>query len=174
MSSHIEERGGVFVLGDSVMVHAPVDRCFQLSCSVALVHEELGMNAVSGRTSGTVRGGDIIRWEGWQLGLRHHHVSKISAYTEPVFLQDTMVDGRFKSFQHDHHLRETADGTLLTDELRFALPCGASGRLVARYVLAPHICKLMKSRFARIKRIAEGNDWQKYLVDDTNAAKGSD
>lgn len=164
MPSAVEERDDLFVLRDSTLVHAPVERCFGLSCSVALVHEELGMNAVSGRTSGLVRDGDVVRWEGWQLGLRHHHVSKITACVSPVFLQDTMLEGRFRYFQHDHHMRETADGTLLSDELRFSLPFGGAGRLVARHIMVPHIRELLKSRFARIKRIAEGNDWMKYLA----------
>ena len=123
------------------------------------------MDAVSGRTSGLVRGGEIVRWEGWQLGMRHFHVSLISSYEDPVFLQDTMLEGRFKYFQHDHHLRETADGTVLSDDLRFSLPFGALGRVVARHIMVPHIRKLLASRFARIKRIAEGDDWEKYLTE---------
>lgn len=170
MSSTAAERDGLFHLSDSALVHAPIERCFRLSCSVALVHEELGMNAVSGRTAGLVVGGDIIRWEGWQLGMLHHHVSQISSYQAPVFMQDTMLDGRFQYFQHDHHLKQTPDGTLLSDDLRFSLPFGAAGRLVARHIMVPHIRKLLKNRFARIKRIAEGNDWQKYLPADTATA----
>ena len=161
-----QEQDGSFVLRDSLLVHAPVDRCFQLSCSLELVHEELGMNAVSGKTKGLVAGGDVVRWEGWQLGLKHFHVSHISSFERPVFLQDTMLEGRFQSFQHDHHFREVPGkppSTLLEDELRFSLPFGALGRLVARTVMVPHIRKLMSSRFQRIKRIAEGTDWQRYL-----------
>ena len=159
------EQDGLFHLSDSALVHAPIERCFKLSCSLELVHEELGMNAVSGRTEGLVVGGDVVRWEGWQLGLKHHHVSSSSGYQDPVFLKDTMLDGRFKYFQHDHHMKETADGTLLSDELRFSLPFGALGRLVAQHIMVPHIRKLLKSRFARIKRIAEGDGWRKYVGD---------
>ena len=164
MSSLQQDRDGNFVVSDRTLVLAPIERCFRLSCSVALVHEELGMNAVSGRTSGLVVSGDIVRWEGWQLGMLHHHVSHISAYEAPVFMQDTMLDGRFKYFQHDHHLQESGEGTLLSDELRFSLPFGALGRQVARYIVLPHIRKLLKSRFARIKRIAESDDWKQYLT----------
>ncbi len=161
-----EEANGQFVLRDAMDVHAPVDRCFQLTCSVALVQEELGMKPVSGRTSGMVQGGDIVRWEGWQLGLKHFHVSNISSYQRPVFMQDTMAAGRFKTFQHDHHLRALdLHRTLLEDELRFTLPFGALGHLVAKYIMVPHIRKLMSSRFRRIKRIAESEDWRKYLVE---------
>ena len=159
-----EERQGQFVLRDTARVHAPIDRCFQLTCCIALVEEELGMKPVSGRTTGFVQGGDMVRWEGWQLGLKHFHVSQISSYTRPVFMQDTMAAGRFKSFQHDHHLREIPGGeTVLEDELRFTLPFGALGHAVAKYIMVPHIHKLMASRFRRIKRIAESEDWRRYL-----------
>lgn len=161
-----QEEDGTYTLRDSVVVHAPVDRCFQLSCSLELVHEELGMNAVSGKKTGLVTGGDIVRWEGWQLGLKHFHVSHISSFERPVFMQDTMLDGRFKTFQHDHHFREqpgSKPSTLLEDELRFSLPFGALGALVAKTIMVPHIHKLMRSRFQRIKRIAEGDDWRRYL-----------
>ena len=164
----LEHKDGTFLLRDAVLVHAPVDRCFQLSCSLQLVHEELGMNAVRGKTTGLVAGGDVIRWEGWQLGMKHFHVSHISSFQQPAFFQDTMVEGRFKTFQHDHHFREVAGGgaspaALLEDELRFSLPFGALGSLVARTIMVPHIQKLMLSRFGRIKRIAEGQDWHRYL-----------
>ncbi len=161
-----QEEDGTFTLKDSLLVHAPIERCFKLSCSLELVHEELGMIAVSGKTEGLVVGGDTVRWEGWQLGLKHFHVSHISSFECPVFMQDTMLDGRFKTFQHDHHFREVAGitpTTMLEDELRFSLPFGALGTLVARTIMVPHIQKLMANRFARIKRIAEGEDWRRYL-----------
>lgn len=167
--NEVQETDGTFTLRDTQLVHAPIDRCFQLSCSLELVHQELGMNAIEGKSEGLVTGGDIIRWEGWQLGLKHFHVSHISGFQESVFMQDTMLDGRFKTFQHDHHFREVPDGphgppwTKLEDELRFSLPFGALGRLVARYIMVPHIRRLMRSRFQRIRRIAESNEWQRYL-----------
>jgi hypothetical protein len=162
------EEGEFFTLGDTTVVDAPIDRCFQLTCSLALVREELGMNAVDGRTDGLVGDGDTVRWEGWQLGMKHFHVSHISGYNRPVFMQDSMLDGRFKTFQHDHHLRERSDGaTSLTDELRFSLPFGWAGRMVSRYIMVPHILRLMRRRFARIKRIAESDDWKRYLASET-------
>lgn len=161
------EENGVFTLQMTEIIAAPIDRCFLLTCSIALVQEELGMTPVSGRTSGLVRPGDTVRWEGWQLGLHHHHVSLISGYTRPTFLQDTMLAGRFRTFQHDHILRELPGGfTELHDELRFSLPWGFAGRLVARYVMVPHILRLMRSRFHRLRRIAATEAWKNYLAED--------
>ena len=159
----IQAVDGGFVLRETAIVHAPVQRCFDLCCCIALVQQELGMQPVAGRTTGFVVAGDTVRWEGWQLGLKHLHVSLISGYVSPTFMQDTMLQGRFKTFQHDHHMRDTGDGTELMDELRFSLPFGWLGRLVARYVMVPHILRLLRSRFARIRRIAESDEWRLYL-----------
>lgn len=159
------EQNGVFTLQMKETVDAPIDRCFLLTCSIALVQEELGMVPVSGRTSGLVQPGDKVLWHGWQLGMRHHHVSLISGYVRPTFLQDTMLSGRFRTFQHDHHLTELPNGaTELCDELRFSLPFGLAGKLVARYILTPHILRLMRSRFHRLRRIATTEAWKHYLV----------
>jgi hypothetical protein len=162
-----KRQGDIFTLNDSVEVHAPIERCFALTCSVALVHEELGMIAKDGRTEGLVVGGDVVRWEGWQLRMKHFHVSHISSYDKPVFMQDTMLDGRFKTFQHDHHLQQRSDGIiLLQDEVRFSLPFALAGRLVGRMVMVPHIRRLLRNRFARIKRLAEGDGWMEYLPEE--------
>ncbi len=155
----------IFALRDSVLIHAPIDRCFLLSTSIAIVHQELGMHAVAGRTQGLAQQGDIIRWEGWQLGLRHHHVSRIDHYHRPYFFQDCMVDGRFDLFEHDHRLRDTDQGTLLQDELRFSMHLGLIGQAIGRCILVPHILGLMRLRFAKLKGIAETHHWREYLAD---------
>lgn len=165
------EESGVFTIRARTQVQAPVERCFDLSCSIALVKEELGMTPVEGRTTGLVQDGDTVRWQGWQLGLPQFHVTLISGYQRPTFLQDTMLKGRFKHFQHDHHLRRMeGNATELYDELRFSLPFGIAGRLVARWIMVPHIRGLMSSRFARIRRIAESDDWRRYITDSIPAA----
>jgi hypothetical protein len=167
-----EQHGDVFVVRANGEVNAPIDRCFALTCNIALVREELGMTPVSGRTDGLVGGGDTVRWEGWQLGLKHFHVTHISGFQRPVFMQDSMLDGRFKTFQHDHHLSERAGGiTALEDVVRFSLPLGWFGRIVARMVMVPHIHGLMTSRFARIRRIAESEAWREYLQDESRISQ---
>lgn len=169
-SSDATGKPGLFILRESVLIHAPIDRCFLLSTSVEIVHQELGMHSVCGRTSGFVCDGDTIRWEGWQLGLPNYHVSQINHYRRPVFFQDRMIAGRFKYFEHDHHLRETSDGTLLQDELRFSMPFGVLGRIVGRWILVPHIKGLMHRRFAKLKNIAETDRWRHYIPEPDESA----
>ena len=157
----------MFTLKDSKQIAAPLDRVFRLSCSLAIVERELGMHPVSGRdsirTEGLVTGADRIRWEGWQLGFWNYHVSLISAYEANRFFQDTMIAGRFRSFQHDHSFQAAGDVVLLDDTIRFSMPFGWAGRLVGRFIVAPHIAGLLRRRLALLKRIAESEEWRKYL-----------
>lgn len=156
----------MFVLRDSLLVHAPIERCFALSTNIAIVQKELGMTPVAGRTSGCVRGGDTVRWEGWQLGFKQFHVSLIAEFEAPFHFQDRMLAGRFKSFAHDHRFREVdGGGVLLEDELRFTMHFGWPGKMVGRVVLVPHIRRLMRERFAMLKEIAETEQWREFLCE---------
>jgi ligand-binding SRPBCC domain-containing protein len=156
-----------FTLRDEIVVHAPSERCFLLSTSVEIVERELGMHPVAGRTSGLVKEGDTVRWEGWQLGLPQFHESRIEEFRPPSFFRDRMIAGRFASFEHDHSFTDRGDGTvLLWDVLRFTMRWGWAGELIGRSMLVPHIRKLMRRRFALLKRIAESEEWRRYLPDD--------
>ncbi len=162
----------MFVVRDAVRIGAPVGRCFELSCSLAIVERELKMRPVAGvdrasgvayRTSGLVQGGDRVRWKGWKFWLPQVHVSLISAFEPERFFQDTMIGGRFGFFQHDHRFREEGGGTVLEDEIRFSLPFGWAGWLVGRCVMVPYIRAVLAKRFRLLKRLAEGEGWREYL-----------
>ena len=152
------------ILRDSIVLAAPIERCFLLSTHIDTVRETLALKPVAGRTSGHVVLGDRVTWRGWKFFLPQVHHTLITGYTPPTFFQDTQEKGRFAFFQHDHHLSATPDGTLLEDEVRFTLPFGPAGRLVARLILIPHIRGLLRQRFALLKRLAETDAWRKVLA----------
>lgn len=156
--------GTLFVVRDSIEVHAPIERCFALSTHLAIVEMTLAMRPVGGRTTGAVLGGDTVRWHGWKWGLPHVHESLIEAYERPVFFRDRMIAGRFAAFEHDHAFTDQGNGAvLLRDEVRFSMRWGAAGLLAARGVVLPHIRKLLRERFSLIKRLAEGEEWRRYV-----------
>ncbi len=144
-------------------VNAPVERCFLLSTSVELVQQTIGLKPVEGKTSGLVEGGDQLVWRGWKFGISAHHETLITRYERPSFFQDTMGRGYFQHFQHDHHFLWIDGQTVMQDEVRFTLPFGWAGRLVGQYVVAPHVRGLVRRRFALLKGLAEGDDWERYL-----------
>jgi len=154
----------MFRVKESIHVNAPVERCFLLATSVPLVQQILGMKPVEGKTTGLVVNGDRVLWRGWKFGLPAKHETLITQYDRPSFFQDTMGKGMFQHFQHDHRFEDIDGRTLMADIVRFSLPFGVAGKLVARHIVVPHVLALMQTRFALLKRIAEGTDWERYLT----------
>ena len=171
---------------ESAVIHAPIERVFALSTCIELVKETLGMNLVrtSDVISGHITSGSRVVWSGWKFGLPTTHHTLITGFIEPhthfiradhheitkeAFFQDTQERGRFAFFQHDHHFYESTDPatgapiTELEDEVRFTLPFGPLGRIAATYLLAPHIRSLCRKRFARLKALAESEQWREFL-----------
>jgi ligand-binding SRPBCC domain-containing protein len=161
--------GRRFTLRDEIVIHAPIERCFLLSTSIEIVEQELKMRPVRGRTTGFIIESDTVRWEGWRLSLPQFHESLIELFQPPVFFRDRMIAGRFAAFEHDHAFTDRSDGTvLLRDEVRFTMPWGWPGDLIGQWIMQPDIRGLLHNRFARIKRIAESEEWQKYLPMEIN------
>lgn len=165
-----------FVVRDAARIFATIERCFLLSTSIEIVQRTLGMHPVaaeSKRSTGLIEAGDQLIWRGWIFGLPQMHETLITGFDPPHFFQDTMGRGRFASFHHDHHFTaETtaADGrpcTLLEDAVHFALPLGLAGTMVGSLVMVPHVRGLVRRRFALLKQIAEGDEWQRYLSAET-------
>ncbi len=174
----------------TILIHAPIDRLFQLSTSLALVEQTLGMHhldtgVANGLTSGHVTANSRVVWRGWKFGLPTQHHTFITAFIPPhpylprsgpnnitteAFFQDTQERGRFAFFQHDHHFAEFTDPatrapiTELRDEVRFTLPLGPLGRLAARLLLQPTIHRLCRQRFALLKQLAEGDSWRTFIA----------
>ena len=165
----------MFTVSDSIHVNAPIERCFLLSTNVELVAQTLGMRAdlqdLHG-ADGMVAGGDRLVWRGWKFGLPQMHESLITKYQRPEFFQDTMRRGRFKKYQHDHHFTEIDGWTLMVDKLRFSLPMGVLGKQVARHVMVPYIAKLLRRRMLLLKRVAESEEWRRYLKEDVEVGAG--
>jgi hypothetical protein len=70
-----------------------------------------------------------------------------------------MVAGNFRQFVHEHHFAPMNDGTRIRDEIRFSSRWGAVGNLLARKRLRAYLME----RGNAIKRVAESNDWRRYL-----------
>lgn len=155
----------MYTVSDTIHINAPIERCFLLSTSIELVGRTLGMRPVSGKISGLIEAGDQIVWHGWKFGLPQLHETLITGYQRPAFFQDTMGRGRFKRFQHDHNLAEIDGHTLLHDKVRFSLPFGIAGQIVARKLLVPYIADTLQRRFQLLKRVAETDEWREYLTD---------
>jgi ligand-binding SRPBCC domain-containing protein len=114
-----------------------------------------GERAVAGRTSGLIELGEEVTWRARHFGFTHEHTSRITAFDRPRHFRDEMVNGRFKSFRHDHYFEATDVGTRMVDVLAFSSPVGLLGRLVDLLVLARYLARLIRERNAIVKREAE-------------------
>jgi ligand-binding SRPBCC domain-containing protein len=153
----------MFTISDSIHINAPIERCFLLSTNIELVGKTLGMKPIEGKTKGLIVSGDKLMWAGWKFGFPQMHESLVTQYERPTYFQDTMGRGRFKKFQHDHRLYYMDGRTVLNDKIRFSMPLAFAGRGVAHTILVPYISRLLRRRMKLLKRIAESNEWRRYL-----------
>ncbi|GAA3752235.1 SRPBCC family protein [Terriglobus aquaticus] len=163
----------LFTIRDRQLIPAPLHRVFALSTSVPVVQRTLGFQPVAGVTTGHVEANSQVLWRGWLFGLPQFHLTLITDFAAPhtdsrgnhvAYFQDTQARGRFAFFQHGHHmLADGSDRTLLQDEIRFALPFGIAGDLVARVIMLPYIRKTLRSRMNLLSRLATTHEGDPYL-----------
>jgi len=142
-------------------IDAPVERCFLLSLSIDLhvaSTQSSREKAIDGVTSGLISEGETVTFQARHFGWRRH-TSRIKVLRPYSHFRDVMVAGAFRHFEHDHHFATMDDGTRIRDEVRFVAPWGPLGRVLARRQLKA----LLLERNAVIKRVAESEEWRKYL-----------
>ena len=143
----------------TTLIHAPARTCFQLSLSIDLELEAARahhLRAVGGVTSGIISAGQRVKWKTRQFGITVSHVSEITGFQEPLFFQDRMIKGMFKSFQHDHFFQPLGvNDTEMRDLLRFSMPFWLMGTISERFVIRTRMLHLLRLRNSLIKRTAE-------------------
>jgi ligand-binding SRPBCC domain-containing protein len=151
------------------IIAAPMDRCFDLARSVEVhlagnVHFGEQAVALGGVGRGLIGMGEQVTWRARHLGIRQNLTSAITAMDRPVYFQDTMLRGAFRSMQHDHYFRGLASGeTEMRDVFRFAAPVPVLGQIVEVLLLRRYMKALLHERNVVLKEIAESADWQRYL-----------
>jgi ligand-binding SRPBCC domain-containing protein len=145
-------------------IAAPPGRCFDLSLSVDLhldAAAATGGQAVAGTTSGLLRLDDSVTWEARHFGLRHRLSVRVTGCDRPRWFRDEMISGPFRRMRHDHWFDSEDAGTRMRDSFEFS----TSVPLLGSLVLAPHLRRFLIARNELIRRVAEGDDWPRYLSD---------
>jgi ligand-binding SRPBCC domain-containing protein len=149
-------------------IAAPIERVFDLSRSIDLhlnsqhAHGEV---AIAGRVSGLIDSGESVTWKARHFGIRLRHTACITQFDRPRYFQDSMTQGVFTRFVHDHIFHEVPTGTEMTDVLDFQAPFGILGRVVDRLVLSKYLRRLLTERNHTIRTAAETGLWRSYLTD---------
>ena len=151
------------------MIHAPIERCFDLARSVEVhlagnVHHGEAAVATAGGTSGLIGMAQRVVWRAKHFGVWQTLTSEITAMDRPAYFQDTMIQGAFRFMKHDHFFRRvSADETEMRDMFCFAAPLALLGRVAEIVVLRRYMEALLRERNAILKEIAESAAWRDYL-----------
>jgi ligand-binding SRPBCC domain-containing protein len=153
-------------------IKAPIERVFDLSRSIDAHMDSTSSTeetAIAGRTSGLIGLGETVTWSAVHFGIRQRLTVKIVAFNRPHSFADQMVSGAFKSMHHRHEFEESGDETLMKDHFEFEAPLGFVGALVEKLILFDYMRQFLEVRNARLKVLAEGNEWQQYLHEPTGS-----
>ena len=148
------------------LIHAPVERVFDLSCSIdahMASTDGTGERAVAGRTEGLIRLDETVTWEATHLFVRQRLTSKITEYERPNMFVDEMIRGAFASIHHRHCFTPHGTSTLMKDEFKFSAPMGFLGTIVEQLFLTRYMTRFLELRNQGLKRMAETEEWRRFL-----------
>ena len=150
----------------SILIHAPIEVVFDLARSIDLHQEstrQTGEKAVAGKTSGLIGLGEQVTWEATHFGIRQRLTSEIVQLQRPNQFRDSMVNGAFARFDHDHFFESADDGTRMTDVFDYTAPWGWAGRVADCLFLKRYLTRFLAKRNAVIKSVAESGNPQRFL-----------
>ena len=156
-------------LKEWTLIRAPIARCFDLARSVEAhlagnIHWGEAAVASGDVTTGLIGLGQRVTWRAKHFAIWQRLTSEITAMDRPLYFRDIMIEGPFRSMQHDHIFRTVSpDITEMENVYRFAAPLPLLGRLAEILVLRRYMQGLLRERSAVIKKIAESEEWQRLL-----------
>jgi len=142
------------------IINADVHKVFDLARDIDL-HQKSTFKtneiAIAGRTSGLIEKGETVTWRAKHLGFYQTHTSKITEMQKPHQFTDSMLEGTFKSFKHQHFFNTNANKTIMIDILEFESPFGIIGKLFNKFFLKNYMKNFLLERNKLIKMTAENN-----------------
>lgn len=148
-------------------IHAPLERCFDLTRSVDVhvyTSRTIAGRAIGGKRHGLAALGDQTTWSARFFGIRCALTTEIQRCEAPHHLTDWLRHGAFLEFGHHYRLLELRTGQVeLEDAFTFRSPGGWLGRVFDEWVLRPVMRRVMESRLDDIKRLAESDGWNVFL-----------
>lgn len=147
-------------------IHAPIQRCFDLSRSIDLHADSMAHTnekPIAGRTSGLIEVNETVTWSARHFGITQQLTSLITDVESPTFFADEMVKGAFKRFRHEHHFSESNGTTTLIDLFDYTSPLGPLGQVFDLLVLKKYMRNLLVRRNDALKHCAESEKWRELI-----------
>jgi ligand-binding SRPBCC domain-containing protein len=143
-------------------INAPIERCFDLSRSIDFHLQSAshtGEQAIGGVTSGLIGEGQEVVWRAKHFGLWLRMRVRITGFEPPFYFQDSMIEGPFRLFTHDHNFETKGFTTAMADRITFRSP---AGWLMGRFIMS-HLRRFILNRNSQLKTTAESDLWRQYL-----------
>jgi len=140
-------------------VRAPAERCFDLARDVSAHTRSLAETGerVVAASHALLELGDEVTWEARHLGVRQRLTTRITEMEPPRTFTDEQVRGAFAALHHVHRFIQVDGGTEVVDDFAYRLPLGPLGRLADILVVRGHMRRLLATRGAYLKRLAESD-----------------
>ena len=135
-----------------------METCFDVARDIdihKLSTKKTREEAISGRITGLCELGDTITWRATHLGIRQNLTVKITQFDRPLYFEDTMLKGAFKSMQHQHYFEEKNGTTIMKDTLKYSVPFGFIGKIFDTIYLKKYMLNFLLTRNAILKSVAE-------------------
>jgi ligand-binding SRPBCC domain-containing protein len=139
-------------------IAATPEVCFDVSLDVGVhLAASPGQRVVSGVRTGRMRLGDHVTWSARHFGVRWRMTSRIVEYQRPHTFTDVMQRGPFGRWRHQHIFEKADFGTRMIDQVAFASPLGALGRIVDALVLERYMTRLLRDHNRHVRKVAEAS-----------------
>src|SRR4051812_9541621 len=103
-----------------------------------------------------MRAGTQLRYRLRVRGVPVSWLTEIRAWDPPHRFVDEQLEGPYALWHHTHSFEDDgADGTLMVDEVRYALPLGGLGELAHRLVVRGDLERIFDYRAARVPELLE-------------------
>lgn len=139
-------------------IRAPVKVCFDLSRNIEL-HQistaSTNEKAIGGRLTGLCEKGDTVTWRAKHFGIYQQLTMQITEMLVPIYFEDKMIKGAFKSIQHRHYFSESDGDTSMTDIFDYEVPFLFIGTIFNKLILKKYMTDLLLKRNEIIKEFAE-------------------
>ena len=153
----------------TTFIPAPAERVFDLSRNISL--HKISMKhhreeAVAGVTSGLINNGETVTWRARHFFKTRTFTSKITEMKPYEKFVDKMVDGDFKSYEHEHYFKRIDNGTIVIDIVHFESPYGFIGKIFNKLVLKKYLERMITERNNVISQYAAGDKWKALKIDE--------
>ncbi|MFV8355273.1 SRPBCC family protein [Flavobacterium sp. XS1P32] len=144
----------------STAINAPIEIIFDLSRNIDVHQQSTAKSnetAIDGITSGLINVNETVTWRGKHFGVYLTHKSIISAMVIPTYFVDEMLEGKFKSFKHQHIFIQKNGFVIMEDKIQYETPYGIFGKLFDHFLLKKHLTTFILERNLFIKALAENH-----------------